>query len=127
MQNPPRRDFTLVDAMALVAATAAGMAWIRTNYDWPFFFQTWWSFSSKGFVLQTGSHTIRFLWPFLLAWTLTVLILRFRCPRPHRRLLTRQPGLVACCAATLATALIFWPTLVGLLAGIPRFDSRTGL
>src|SRR5438046_2313959 len=101
MGNHPRREFALVDTMALVAATAAGMAWIRSNYDWQFFFATWWSFYAHGDVLQTGSHAIRFIWPFLLGWTLTVLVLRFRRPRPSRRLLLRQPGLVACCAATL--------------------------
>lgn len=123
----PRREFAVLDAMALVAATAAGMAWIRSNYDWQFFFWTWGSFYTKGDVLQTGSYLIRFLWPFLLAWTLAVLVLRSRRPRPPRRHLMRQPGLVACCAATLGTALRFWPSLVGIVAGVPLIDSPSRL
>src|SRR5690349_17797244 len=127
MGNPPRRKFTVVDAMALVAATAAGMAWIRSNYDWQFFFGTWWLFYSHGDFLQAGSYAVRIVWPFLLAWTLTVLVLRFRRPRPPRRLLMRQPGFVACCAVTLATALTFWPIVIGLLAGIPRVEDRSAI
>jgi hypothetical protein len=124
-QDHPRREFGVLDAMALVAATAAGMAWMRSNYDWQFFFGTWGLFYRNGDVLQTGGYLIRFLWPFLLAWTLTVLVLRSRRPRPPRRLLMRQPGLVACCAATLGTMVCFWPSLVGVLAGVPLIDSVT--
>lgn len=127
MRTHPRREFAVVDAMALVAATAAGMAWIRANYDWQFFFGTWRRFSSHGDLLQTGSYAVRFLWPFLLAWTFAIVVLRFRPPRPPRRLLVRQPGFVAGCAVTLASALVFWPIVVGLLAGIPRVDVQTQL
>jgi len=100
---------------------------ILAHSDWQFFFGTWWHFYSQGDCLQTGSSAVRTIWPFLLAWTLTVLVLRFRRPRPPRRVLMRQPGFVAGCAVTLATALTFWPLLVGLLAGIPTVDIRTRL
>jgi hypothetical protein len=36
-----------------------------------------------------------------LAWTLSVLLLRLRHPRPPRRHLARQPGAVACATAVL--------------------------
>jgi hypothetical protein len=42
--------------------------------------------------------------PYLAAWTLAFPILRFRRPRPPKRLLTRQPGIAACGIAGLVLA-----------------------
>jgi len=113
------RAFNLVDVMILLAATAAAMGWVRANYDWYFFSLAWRSYYNLGDYIMAAIYFVRVLWPFLLTLTLTTLALRMRRPRPQREALARQPGVVACCAATVATAAIFWPTLIGIIAGVP--------
>jgi hypothetical protein len=126
MRRLSDRHFNLEDAMVLVAATAAGMAWVHAYYDPQSFAIAWRFYVREGYWTQATQYLIRAAWPFVLAWTMAILILRLRPPRPPRRWLARQPGLVACCAVTLAAATLLWPTLVGLIAGIPAPDSVSG-
>jgi hypothetical protein len=116
---------TILDVMVLVAATAAGLSWIRTQYDWPYFAQAWLAFHEAGYYVESAQYLVRAAWPVLLAWTLAALMLGMRGPRPSSRGLGERPGLVACCAATLATAATFWPTAIGLFVGPVRPDLTT--
>jgi len=78
----PCRKFTLADIMILVAFTAGGLAMARhvslpTSRDW------WYVYP-----MEKGS-------PVLAAWTVAVLALRLRTPRPAARRVFRQPGAAA--------------------------------
>jgi hypothetical protein len=89
------RPFTILDAMILVAAVACGLALGRTILGdaggWP------WSIVSLHFA-RPASY-------FLLAPTLAFLPIRLRRPRPSRRRLMLQPGMAACCAVAVVTAI----------------------
>jgi hypothetical protein len=94
MREPSLRRFTLSDVMILVAATSAGLAANRAVLPpWP---------QAAG---SGTSEIIRFallaLLPYLAAWTVALLIIRLRSPRPRFRRLARQPGFVACAIAAL--------------------------
>jgi hypothetical protein len=125
MRPEPRRRFTLVDAMILVAATAGAMAWVRANYEWRVFELTWGWYYRRGYYVEFVQDLIRLAWPFLLAWTLATLVLRTRPPRPAPRRLARQPGLVAGCAVVVGAAAVAWPAVVGALAGLYQIDPLT--
>lgn len=87
-----RRRFTILDAMALIMATAFGLVAYRLegaevypvvvdNYgDW------------FGFLVRLVISSL----PLLSAWAVALLCLRFRSPRPSIRSVARQPGIVAC-------------------------------
>lgn len=89
------RRFNVSDAMVLVAASAIGV------FHLPDYWLTWigspldarqWSFSgllSIGHILLPGAS------PCLAMWTLALLPLRLRRPRPRLRRLLRQPGMAA--------------------------------
>lgn len=118
------RRFTLMDAISLVAATAFGLVGLRASAGslselgeelresissfgspangWAIW--SWVIYSGYGFFTTA-------LFPFCWAWTLAVLILRLRRPRPQLRNLACQPGAMACIAAAITLA----PALVGLL------------
>ena len=80
------RRFTIADLMILIAATAIGLA------------------ESHVFLVILSSHSGRTfkvgvqILPCLTAWTLGFFAIRLRKPRPKRRHLMRQPGMVACCS-----------------------------
>ncbi len=102
-RGPRSRPFTLIDGMILIALTAV----------------SFWLFKEQGYFQDQDdviTYTIRrdvsrildflhiatdFMVPLTPSW----LILRFRRPRPHRRRLGHQPGLVACVAATVAMSI----------------------
>lgn len=105
MGDGVRRRFQLIDGMILVAATALGFAYVHSNRA------TWYLW----YMTQPGSHAFNagkwmgigllFAIPVTLTWTLALLAIRLRTPRPPLRRLTRQPGFVACLAAVLSLAL----------------------
>lgn len=97
--EPPTRcrPFTVIDAMALIAATAVGLAGGRYLTDLRLR-------GCPGFVTREL--------PMLLSWTVALLALRFRGPRPERRLALSQPGAAAC--ATVLLFLTLTPVLWGL-------------
>lgn len=107
-----RRRLTLFDALSLVAATAVGLALIRLHHDLR---------STQEVKDEAGSGihptavgttravlvVLRGCWywghktlPLVSVLTITILVLHFRRPRSSLRRMTRQPGLVACLAAT---------------------------
>ena len=84
----PRRQFTMLDAMVLVAATAAGCALSRSA--WASIVR---AIDGRMFVYLVGGAILAGC--FLSPWSLALLILRLRAPRPARRMIRRQPGLLA--------------------------------
>lgn len=111
------RRFSLLDAMSLLAATAIGMILVRLA-------PPVWSppkpilpgLPSFLLIQNAGQLVV----PFLAAWTIALLFLRFRRPRPRLRLAFRQPGTIACATATMVIMLeITWGCGI-IAAGIPR-------
>lgn len=108
MPDRRRRPFTLLDAAALVAAVAFGLAWFR--------FVGWHRWTSWGGARGLTSprdwvywkdHALRaaqMATPFAAALAPTLLALSLRSPRPRLRRLGRRPGVVACLAASVALA-----------------------
>jgi hypothetical protein len=108
---PPARRFTLIDAMVLMAATAVGLGLAKEySQDLLYFLQgnrvsprPWESW--PGILVSTALRGMAVTLPCGMAWTLGVLALRLRQPRPAWRRLARQPGLVACLVAPIPVAL----------------------
>jgi len=125
--SPPRMP-SILDAMILVAATAAGFALIRaTGMDfsvpavavpranYPFSGIT----SGMRLFIQV-QHGLSALLPFLATWTLAAVVIRLRQPRPRLRKLVRQPGTIACVTAMTSVGLqAMW--ILPLLAVGDRF------
>ena len=105
MRNTSERPFTIVDAMILIAATAVGLGVTR---DWtePFLMDM-----LRVYEVPPASGLVNtaeaVLTPITLYWTIAVVGIRLRRPRPSLRRLGRQPGLVACLAVILATLIHF--------------------
>ncbi|MDG3006866.1 hypothetical protein [Paludisphaera mucosa] len=103
----PSRRFGLGDVMILVAAAGFGLAIARIPL------------SARGSMLSWrpgagpwGGRAIHLLMrlsavigPVVAALTVAAVVVRLRHPRPRLRRLVRQPGLVACVAATIALAM----------------------
>lgn len=102
------RPFTLGDAMILVAATAIGLWAIRVG---PY---------SMAINQVDGRELLGLMMPLLMTWTLGFLVLRLRRPRPTRRRLMRQAGLIASIAVVLNDSLLF-------LIYFPSVSSRPGM
>lgn len=105
MRHGECRKFVLLDAIILIASTALGCALLRwSNFDF------WSAFDPVqlnkepflGGYLEVLRLSYRFSSPFLAAWSLALIVARIRPPRPERRRLFRQPGLVATSTAMLA-------------------------
>ena len=103
--SPPRRLFNLMDAMVLVAATAAGLGIARAIRD------ALWELTNApvnvggvGPALLRGARGIVLAYPLLVAWTIALLLLVFlpRRFRPSRSELLNGPGKAACGAAAIA-------------------------
>jgi hypothetical protein len=94
------RPFTVADAMILVGATALSFSYLhRTGSGYDFFRREIVRDAPVSGLLTGGCWIASAL---LATWTLAFLLLRFRPPRPGRRRLSRQPGLIACASATLS-------------------------
>jgi hypothetical protein len=128
MSKPERRRVTLFDVMALIAATAFGL-WL-TQFGWPrnaanlagvmVFMPTPSGYPSKTWMLPVAERIAPIL-PCLAAWTGAFLASRLHAPRPRRRRLVLQPGLVG------AVAVLFVLILESiLLVGSARIDGRFG-
>jgi hypothetical protein len=114
MSGRPVRRFGLVDVMILVAATAAGLAWGRDalvatvraeRIPTGMVFSNQMHMRPVEFAdrLQTfRSGTSRLL----ACWTLAVLVIRLRPPRPRPARLMCQPGTVAVATATAYTVAV---------------------
>lgn len=146
--SPRSRPFTLFDALALVLATAVGLAVTRslaifeyaTRLDRVVFPDRSFGFMrildgyspsvklpSEGISFATyWSQRVAF-WPgpCLAAWTLAVLALALRPPRPPRRRLLRRPGTLAglaWIASFFAVAVVSPPTVFLWSGRLPPFD-----
>jgi hypothetical protein len=107
------RRFTILDGMILIGTTGCGLAWTAGI-----------SRKLNGLPMLDGSWDKTWEWvavitalgmPCLIAWTLTLPILRMLKPRPSCRRTASQPGMTACLSASLglmALALVFAGVLV---------------
>lgn len=105
---PPQRLFNLMDAMVLVAATAAGLGIARGISD-----ELWRltnplvRVGSIGPALLDAARWTVLAYPFLVAWTMALLLLTF-LPRRFRPIPDdplNRPGTAACGAATIAISI----------------------
>ena len=132
------RRFRLSDAIVLVVATAGTLSLFRPYYAataplrWNPLFHFATPFS--GWIEGLWGCLVR-AFPFVMAWTLAILALRLRHPRPRWIRLIRQPGLVAglMAALVLAWRLTGFATLCariwgdpGLAAWFPRHFEGSG-
>jgi hypothetical protein len=102
------RKFTLTDAMVLIAAIGVAFVLIRQYLD--YLYGRNFALTPPGsFALTSywkyGTFLSRVLAPLATSLSLALWVLRIRPPRPSRRRLFRQPGMVACTAAVLGTVI----------------------
>jgi hypothetical protein len=99
MQGEPSRRFTILDALALVAAVGIGLALARA-------YQSSMDSAAAG-VAMTYPLSIRWFGPapLLVSLTLTLFVLRLIGPRPQYERLVGSPGFAACYAAALGLAI----------------------
>jgi hypothetical protein len=95
------RRFSLLDAMILIAATAAGLAFDRVA--WSLF--AFWAVATRGDRRDLAAKGIVLSVPIAAMWTVATLALQLRPPRDRLRRLLRRPGMAACCAATCGLAI----------------------
>jgi hypothetical protein len=106
-----KRQFTLIDAIALVASAAIGLALVR-GWESPNWCMEPMAFAFPNPTPSTPRQLVRAVslavsWtiPFAMTSTVAILILRMRRPRPSFRRIARQPGTVGCASALLAMAI----------------------
>ena len=101
MNREPVRKFNIADWMLLVVATAVGIASYRalpgTGMLRYFVSRAWGQ--DLGSRLAAG---VLMIWPWAAGLTIAVFWMRLRKPRPTRRRMFRQPGMIACTSALLA-------------------------
>ena len=95
------RRFSLLDAMALIAATAAGLAIDRVFLS---DMRGWDGAVLKHFRELTAAGIILSV-PLAAMWTVATLALQLRRPRDRLRRLLGRSGTAACCTATVAMTL----------------------
>jgi hypothetical protein len=112
---------TLLDAILLVGSAAIGMGafqgvrrslfqgWIWILERGLPDFSTW---STVDLVVTCSDLTV-FLVPVVAPWTLLLIVLRLRAPRPRWRRIWGQPGMAACLAAVFGWC---WSGLALILA-----------
>jgi len=96
------RPFRLSDAMVLIAALFAAMAWDRGGVLRALASHFSLQASFGAFAVQAAS-IVTLLLPFLVLGRLAVFALRWQQPRPGMREMLQQPGTVACTLASLAS------------------------
>ncbi len=103
MPESARRRFVLSDALILVAATACGLAPFRNAIARGDYrpLSTTSAVKFDAFI----NRSIEAFTPLMLAWTVAVLILNLRQPRPMIRQLAQQPGAIA------AAAVVCWASI----------------
>lgn len=137
----PKRRFRMVDAMILVAATAAGCAlisWLDRATDGEVSWQAlgecireltetalaWEAASDWEIVFELTYYNVACLvLPLVALWTLAVIPLRLLGPRPRWRRLACQPGLMAACAT--AVVLVAYGLLIGTVSLVVRREGAS--
>lgn len=118
MARGPSRKFRLLDAIVLIAATAIGFAWLRSDSAMGIFDGPSW--------IETDAEQ---LGPLLAVWSIAVLGLRLVPPRPPLRRVVLQPGAAACGAVAFVFTIYTFRYLVISAAGcrgIPWYLFRAG-
>jgi hypothetical protein len=105
----PERRFTLFDAMILVAATAVGLAIARRWTGIAEVKRRLFLSPEDGLLQALAPLTQRIVlsWPVVAMWTLALVALRLRRPRPRGRRLFTPAGVVACLVAVVVMGLEF--------------------
>jgi hypothetical protein len=95
----PLRRFNTADAMVMIAATAIAFAFVQFQ-GLPWILAEKW-FPPQDNILRPpeDGDLAALISSFLIPWTVALLILRLRRPRPSRRRLFMRPGFVACAIA----------------------------
>ncbi len=141
MAAGPIRRFTLLDAMVLLAATAVGLM-MATKYGEPdleenvlFRYEVGdddrpvFPLRPRGgwtlmMALYYSPRATQILPPFLVAWSVAILVLRMVRPRPGLRDLLVQPGVVACVVGMAATGAGIATRLMENIYEIVVFESE---
>src|SRR4051812_7405445 len=115
---PPRRTFTLLDGIVIVAGTATGFAWVRSilgEFGWPdeWAYEDW---DLPDYIHVIGHLLACVLRPLLAMWTVAILGLRFRQPRPPISEFGYLPGVTACGSAVFVLACEFLRYLANAFA-----------
>jgi hypothetical protein len=99
MPSGPVRRFNTVDAMVLVAAMALAFAFVQFQGLIGILREKW--FQPNDGILRPpeDGDMPALISSFLIPWTVALLVLRLRRPRPSRRRLLAQPGFAACAFA----------------------------
>jgi hypothetical protein len=128
-----KRRFRLLDAMIMVAATAAGCALLvgidhftqgevscsavyRSSQE---LFGDWPAGDWEAAVAETAELALLIaclLMPVAAIWTLALVSISFTGPRPPLRRLARQPGVIAVCAAGLSIVCVGFDLLMVALS-----------
>jgi hypothetical protein len=125
MSTGGRRTPTVLDAVLLVGSAAVGFGlfqWVHRSM-----FQGWIWMIDHGLprsgdwtslnVLVTCTDTMVLFTPLAGSWTVLLLILTMRSPRPRWRQIWRQPGMAACLAFSLGWCWSFLGLLLALAPG----------
>jgi hypothetical protein len=100
MFSERKRRFTLLDMLILTAATAIGLAWTRAYLsDFSAVFPSSHPQAGSWMLLRVRIHGITTC--LLICWTLALLAIQLRRPRPRLRRLAQRPGMAACNAVAL--------------------------
>ena len=117
--SAPRRRFTLLDGMILLAATAVGYAGVHGLElfmdDGDFVSRTTEAWIRRQYVNLALLLELVVL-PFLMTWTVAVVPLRLLKPRPKFRHMARQPGLMACLVVTMSIGLLAVVVAIGCVS-----------
>jgi hypothetical protein len=112
---PQNRRFHLLDGMALIAATAIGLA-IARAYALEVLNNNLGPYPVFSRLLLTVWAYILATLPIPVMWSIAMFLLHLRRPRARLRLLADQPGFAACGAVALVAAI----RLVGTLTLMAR-------
>jgi hypothetical protein len=101
MARVPERRFHLLDGMVLIVATGLGLARVGPLFHLAMSPEA--SISGPGFseaIVRVWAWSLLCV-PCLATWSIALVLLGLRRPRPWVKLLARQPGWLACLGASL--------------------------
>jgi hypothetical protein len=103
----PKRNFTVLDALILIAATAGGLVLLKPALDDLRFLHSWdWEEPAMSFF-----YGMLYAPPLLIGWSVGTLALSFRQPRPPLGILARSPGFVINAAVIVGALVAFFDYL----------------